>query len=208
MIITLKLVGYNEDCNITINKEEISIVDIFNYFVEHELSFDEVLKITFINNGTNITNNITNIYKTSDGPFIVHLLIRDNNIRSEIIKNVFNKTEEKDELISDDMDKHNEEIIKLFSDYDFTYLLKICLTKPDLINKVSGYLLNGNITTEIKKINEDEFKYNDIYIKLVELLETLHVFKDKLEIKSIVQHFEGNLNLALRYLLSSCLHDS
>ncbi len=224
MIITLKLVGSNQETNININNndDEVSIVDIFNYLMENNLSYDEVSKIMFINNGTNISND-TN-YKLGNES-IIHIFINDIDIKNELIKHIFNKDEcdeeyydtnnhsndnQNDNNQNDNQndnndnqnDNQNDNIIKLFSDNDFTYLLKICLTKPDLINKVSSYIMNGNITTEIKIIDEYDFKYNDIYLQLVELLNKLNITKDEIEMKSVVQHFEGNLNLSLRYLIT------
>jgi hypothetical protein len=212
MIITLKLVGTNKETNIninnnnntSINNNDVSIVDIFNYLMENNLSYDEVSKLMFINNGTNISNDIN--YKLTNES-IIHIFINDFDIKKELLKYIFNKEdikEEHDDNNFDDNDNQNDSndnIIKLFSDNDFTYLLKICLTKPDLINKVSSYLLNGNITTEIKTINDNDFKYNDIYLQLVELLNKLNITKDEIEMKSVVQHFDGNLNLSLRYVL-------
>jgi len=237
MIITLKLVGTNKETNININSNNtsinnISIVDIFNYLMENNLSYDEVSKLMFINNGTNISND-TNYKLTNES--IIHIFINDNDIKKELLKYIFNKEDIKEDHADnhfDDNDNHsnqsdndndnqndntndnqndsnqndsnhsNDNIIKLFSDNDFTYLLKICLTKPDLINKVSSYLLNGNITTEIKTVSDNDFKYNDIYLQLVELLNKLNITKDEIEMKSVVQHFDGNLNLSLRYLIT------
>lgn len=206
MIITLKLVGTNKEINININTsiDNASIVDIFNYLMENNLSYDEVSKLMFINNGTNISND-TNYKLTNES--IIHIFINDFDIKKELLKYIFNKEDIKEEhddnhFDDDNQNDSNDNIIKLFSDNDFTYLLKICLTKPDLINKVSSYLLNGNITTEIKTINDNDFKYNDIYLQLVELLNKLNITKDEIEMKSVVQHFDGNLNLSLRYLIT------
>jgi hypothetical protein len=206
MIITLKLVGTNKEINININTsiDNASIVDIFNYLMENNLSYDEVSKLMFINNGTNISND-TNYKLTNES--IIHIFINDFDIKKELLKYIFNKEDIKEEhddnhFDDDNQNDSNDNIIKLFSDNDFTYLLKICLTKPDLINKVSSYLLNGNITTEIKTISDNDFKYNDIYLQLVELLNKLNITKDEIEMKSVVQHFDGNLNLSLRYLIT------
>ena len=203
MIIILKLVGSNEEANINIDKEIASIVDIFNYLMENNLSYDEVSKLMFIHNGKNISDDIDYIINDTN---IIHIFINEIDVKNELCKHIFNNEvkEELDfeKLSIDETIKHNEEIIKLFSDKDFTYLLKICLTKPELINKVSSYLSNGNITTEIKKIQDDEFKHPEIYTKLVQLLETINVEKDESEIKSVIQHFNGSLNLSLRCLLS------
>ena len=227
MIITLKLVGTFKETkiniNTSINTNDVSIVNIFNYLMENNLSYDEVSKLMFINNGTNISNDID--YKLSNES-IIHIFINDINIKKELLKHIFNTEDIKEEhddnqfdsnhseyesdsesnhSESESNDNHsdfNDNIIKLFSDNDFTYLLKICLTKPDLINKVSSYLSNGNITTEIKNIDENDFKYNDTYLQLVELLNKLNITKDEIEMKSVVDHFDGNLNLSLRYLLT------
>lgn len=231
MIITLKLVGTFKETkiniNTSINTNDVSIVNIFNYLMENNLSYDEVSKLMFINNGTNISNDID--YKLSNES-IIHIFINDIDIKKELLKHIFNTEDIKEEYDdnhfesndnhseyksdseyeSDSESNHsdsnhsdfNDNIIKLFSDNDFTYLLKICLTKPDLINKVSSYLSNGNITTEIKTISENDFKYNDTYLQLVELLNKLNITKDEIEMKSVVEHFDGNLNLSLRYLLT------
>ena len=235
MIITLKLVGTFKETkiniNTSINTNDVSIVNIFNYLMENNLSYDEVSKLMFINNGTNISNDID--YKLSNES-IIHIFINDIDIKKELLKHIFNTEDIKEEYDdnhfesndnhseyksdseyesdsesnhseSESNDNHsdfNDNIIKLFSDNDFTYLLKICLTKPDLINKVSSYLSNGNITTEIKTISENDFKYNDTYLQLVELLNKLNITKDEIEMKSVVEHFDGNLNLSLRYLLT------
>jgi hypothetical protein len=226
MIIKLKLVGNNEETNVFIDKDTFTITDIFNYLMEHNLSFNEISKIMFIHNGKDITNDDIIIVEENIN---IHLFVKDSKVKNELLINVFNKetnvlefdnysnespedrylsiedrdlsTEDRD-LSTEDVNKHNESIIELFNDNDFTYLLKICLTKPDLINKVSSYLLNGNITTKIKNIDMDEFKYNETYLQLNEILNKINHNKTELEIKSTIQHFEGNLNLSLRYLLT------
>ncbi len=208
MIIRLKLVGSNEETDININSDRYTITDIFNYLMEHNLSYDEVSKIKFFCNGKNISNDINTINIVAEDIIPkIHMYVNDDFIKNELIKYIFNNEvkEDYEELTSEENNKHNEEIIKLFSDSDFTYLLKICLTKPELINKVSSYISNGNITTEIKNIQNDEFKYPEIYIKIINILEKLNIFKNELEIKSIINHFEGNINLTLRFVFSSCL---
>jgi len=212
MIIKLKLVGNNEETNIHIDKDTFTITDIFNYLMEHDLSFNEVSKIMFIHNGKDISND-TNIIVEEN--INIHLFVRDIKVKNELLIHIFNKETNflevenySNESTEEDVNKHNKSIIELFNDNDFTYLLKICLTKPDLINKVSSYLLNGDITTEIKKINIDDFSYeyyNDTYLQLNEILNKHNLLinkKTELEIKSTIQHFGGNLNLSLRYLLT------
>jgi len=230
--VSLKLVGNTNDILIHINKNTIEIFDIFNYLMEKGLSFDEISKIMFVHKGKNITNDKHATYSgTEDDPLIIHLFTNLADIKDEIIKCIYsNITEDNDipdycpldhenkqskdesmtvdnddydEISQEDMNKNNLKTVELFSDKDFAYLLKIFLNKPELINKLSSYIINGNISFEIKEINKDDFKYQKEYLELLELLNKLNINMDN-EIFgiSVLQHFEGNLNLTLRYIIN------
>jgi hypothetical protein len=220
--VSLKLVGNYNEIIINYEKNEITILDIFNYLLRNDLSFNEISKITFIHNGKNITDDTCAKYKgTEDDPFILHMYTNNSDVKIEILKNIYNQDKldeiELSEDISDNYDnnednitpeeinKQNEEVIKLFSDKDFTYLLKICLEKPELVNIVTSYITNGNITFKINTSEKDkEFNYPNEYIKIVELLSQLNInIENEDYIKSIIQHFEGHLNLSLRYILNT-----
>ena len=88
MIIRLKLVGTNDETNITIDKDEVSVIDIFNYLMENDLSYDEVSKLMFIHNGKNISND-TN-YKLNDYN-IIHIFVNDIHINYPIILQEYQK---------------------------------------------------------------------------------------------------------------------
>lgn len=108
-----------------------------------------------------------------------------------------------EEISQENMNKNNLKTVELFSDKDFSYLLKIFLNKPELINKLSSYIINGNISFEIKEINKDDFKYQNEYIDLQELLNKININIDnEIGAMSILQHFEGNLNLTLRHIIN------
>ncbi len=211
--VSLKLVGYNNDKLIKINKENITMLDIFSYLTEHEMHMNEISQIMFINNGKNITNDISTKYNgTDENPFIIHIFTNKLEIKNEIIKHVFtnpnssNIDSEKDyENVSEEETYNNNlKIIELFSDNDFVILLNIIKNKPDLLNKVSSYLTNGNIINNFTtiEINNDDFKYPNQLIQLIELLNKLNKEYNEHELKQILYNFEGNLNLSLRYLLN------
>jgi hypothetical protein len=203
--VSFKLVGYNIDTLININKDSITMLDIFSYLMENGMLMTEISQIMFVNNGKNITNDVLTLFNgTDEYPLIIHMFTNKVEIKNEIIKHIFNNDNNDvppyEEINSND-NRNNIKIIELFADKDFVYLLNICHNKPELINKVSSYLTNGNITNfEIKEINN--FNYENEFIKLVELLNSINKQFDENELKSIIQHFEGNLNLSLRYILN------
>lgn len=227
--VSLKLVSNYNEIIINYEKNEITILDIFNYLLKNDLSFNEISKITFIHNGKNITDDTCVKYKgTEDDPFILHMYTNNIDVKVEILKNIYNQDKldeidlsdnisnnnsddnNQEDLIEDnitpeEINKQNEEVIKLFSDKDFAYLLKICLEKPDLVNTVTSYITNGHITFQIKTSEQDkEFNYPNEYIKIIELLNQLNInITNEDYIKSIIQHFEGHLNLSLRYILNN-----
>lgn len=205
----LKLVGHNDDKNITIDKENITMTDIFSYLTDNNIFMNEISKIIFINNGKNITNDISTTFNgTNEYPLIIHIFTNNLEIKNKIIKNIFNLnvniniTKEYEDISKDEINANNLKLIELFSDNDFVYLLNIIKNKPNLLNKVSGYLTNGNIINNIVEINNDDFKYHNELIQLLELLNKLNKTYDENELKNIIQHFEGNLNLSLRYVLN------
>jgi hypothetical protein len=114
------------------------------------------------------------------------------------------------EVSQEEINKNNLKTVELFLDKDFTYLLKVCLNKPELLNKVSNYITNGNISFEIKEINKEDFKYQKEYTELIELLNKLdidpkghiNIINNEILVMSVLQHFEGNINLSLRYIIN------
>ena len=78
-------------------------------------------------------------------------------------------------------------------------MFQICVTKPYLLGIVNNYISNGDITTEIKMLSDtDEFNYMDEYIQIEELGINLN---NTILLKSIINHFEGSINLIIRYIL-------
>jgi hypothetical protein len=214
--VLLKLVSNSIEKLININKSSINIRDIFSYLISNEMLFTEIEQITFINNGKNITKDIHMLLKgTKEDPVIIHMYTTNLKLKEEILKRVFlynhsdkedNEEDEEDEekISPEEQNDNNLKTIKLLSDKDFIYLLNIIINKPELINIASSFVINGNIVKKFK-IEEikGEFKYNDELIQIIDLLNKLNKEYDESKLKSIINHFEGNLNLSIRYIITN-----
>ena len=64
--------------------------------------------------------------------------------------------------------------------------------------------MNGNITEEIHIQNIDTFHYQEIYDELISIFTKIN-FENYTEelVKSVLMHFNGHLNLSLRYILNN-----
>lgn len=209
--VLLKLVGNSIEKLIRINKDNISIMDIYSYLISNEMLFTEIEEIKFINNGINI-NKATHTFLngTDENPIIIHIYTTNMKLKDELIKRIFlyNKPDEEEDdyekISPEEQTDNNLKTIKLLSDKDFVYLLNIIINKPDLINKASSFVINGNIINnfEIEEV-KGRFKYNDELTQIVELLNKLNKEYDEGTLKSIINHFEGNLNLSIRYIINN-----
>jgi hypothetical protein len=170
--------------------------------------------------GTDL-NSDPNKYHKIISNMIIYIFTVDSKLKKELISNLFssdsnmpgsppayeyNLSSSDDDNESDtdeELTNNNDVPIELFKDNDFRTLLKICLSKPDLINVVSSYLISGNIIEEIKEIELDEFTFNEEYNIINNLLTELNIIKDELEVKQIINHFNGHINLSVRYILAN-----
>jgi hypothetical protein len=219
--LVLKLIGNStqEHC-VTIQKPYIGINDIMSYLLTNSVSFKELENINFIHKGQNITNDIEAKYSSELEPLVIYIFSSSNEIRQELNKCIFN-----DDLVElslndfknsttlepledtletiDEEDKQNINIntIKLFEDSEFVNLLRICINKPQLLNQVTSYIMNGSVTSEIKTIQLENFNYPSEYNNINNILDSLNITIDEIKIKSVIQHFEGHINLSVRYLL-------
>ena len=209
--VLLKLVSNSIEKLININKPSINIRDIFSYLISNEMLFTEIEQIMFINNGKNITKDANILlYGTDEDPVIIHMYTNNLKLKEELLKRLFlykipDKENDDEEKISpEEQNDNNLKTIKLLSDKDFVYLLNIIINKPELINLASSFIINGNIVKKFK-IEEikGEFKYNDELIQIVELLNKLNKEYNENKLKSIINHFEGNLNLSIRYIITN-----
>jgi len=178
------------------NSIVITLAEIYSYLVENGLSMQEIENINFIYKGATLEHNT--IYNVLDDETI-YMYVNNIIIKNEIIKNIYSiKIEQEQEVIEINI---NENIIKQFNDPDFCNILRICLTKPDIINQVNSYLSHGNIVPNIQLIDIENFTFNDEYEHIIKLLTELKYNINEHLIKSVLYHFKGHLNLSLRYLL-------
>jgi len=91
----------------------------------------------------------------------------------------------------------------LCKDPAFLTLLRICIEKPEYFNKVANFITNGNISYKIKLIVEEDFTYYTELEELKLILLNINICRYDLLLKSILQYFEGNINMSLRYIISN-----
>ena len=231
VVITLKLDKYNY--NIIWDKSTFTLLDIYMNLVEKGITLKQLDCINFIYNDSIITNHLTD-YDTYDNDIIILLYVDDDIIIQDFIKhtqssydvdesiskgtsegtcNDIHISEDIDESISEGIDESisediikdiNVETLKLFQEPDFKELLRIIITKPHLLNKVSSYITNGDISSDIDIIDSTE--YNTEYMHIIELLNSINIIgmdKHCMIIRSVIKHFSGHINLSLRYILAN-----
>ncbi len=199
--VILKLVGQlKNDYIIKTSSFEFTIDDLKKCLKSKNISEEEFEKIKLISNGStlNNSNNLLTIDKTD---ITIYLLVTEKELLTKLIFNIFNDTlnEELNELSMDT----NNHTIELFKDPYFLTLLRICISKPDYLNKVANFITNGNISYKINTINREDFNYHAELEKFKTMLLNINIHDDELELMSILQHFDGNINLSLRYIISN-----
>ena len=142
---------------------------------------------------------------------IMHVFTSSTEIREKLVENIFISLKSflpqkhKPEVMTDEIiEKMNTNIVTLFSDKDFVDLLRIILNKPHLLNTASSYIQHGNII-EIKPYDLAEFSYTEQYNTIIDILKKLNINIEKIDndIKNLLCHFKGHINLTLRSLLVS-----
>jgi hypothetical protein len=162
---------------------------------------NEVIKCIFKNRNDTELLEPHNLSELSESPEVEFHDVIDN-IKSNDSDNDYSDNNF-EEVSEEETNQHNLKLIELFSDKDFVYLLNILINKPELINMASSYILNGSVINnfELKEFI-GEFKYDTQLAQILELLNKLNKEYDENELKFIINNFEGNLNLSLRYILN------
>jgi hypothetical protein len=211
--ILLKLVGYgpsmSNDYIIEITENVFTLNNIIDNLRQNGFTAP-VNDIRFIFKGNTIIDE--NKEYELEGNDIIYLFSTKNDIKQELIKTIFKSNnvpikeeplpDVDEELLTQDKIKFaNQNVIEMFKDPDFVTMLKICLTKPNIVNMVTNYLNSGDISIEIK--DYEEFIYIEELNQINMYLKELNIIIDDNIIKNTLMSFNGHLNLSLRYLLSS-----
>jgi len=214
MSINLKLIGYNwNDYNIILESKYFTLLGIYDFMIEKGIELNHLHLIKFIINGETIKD-INKKYEIDDNIITnIYIFSQDKNIRDIISSKIFQNidistdntitiqqtVDDLDSITKEDRHIINQQIIEQFKDPDFKKLFEICITKPYLLGIVNNYISNGNITGNIHIINEtDDFHYMDTYNEIEKLGFSLN---NTILLKSIITHFEGSINLTIRYIL-------
>ena len=228
MKVVLILVGSKHEYTIN-DCNNYTLLDVEQHLISKNLSQDVINKIKFIGHG-NYIDKVNKLIPDSNECCKLYLFTMDQIVKEELkiklFKNISNigiieeeinieSDGEKNDILSSDENVETDVEIdtnedytnsfKQFEDNDFLTLLKICLKRPELLDQVNSYLSNGNISSEIKILEDElQFKYIDTLEALskLEFINNLPIFSNMLVLKSTIQHFNGNMNLIIRYLVT------
>lgn len=206
---------------------EKHIIDSFT--IPGVIDIDTIKMIRFIYKGSTLSLEKTHILVENDDVIIIHVFTSSMEIRRTLVENIFTSLKtlledktpeerkyqddkilpemiEEKEIMSDNViEEMNTNIVKLFSDEDFTNLLRIILNKPHLINIASSYIQHGDvIKVQSSDIPTDFiFTYMKQYDKVIDIMNKLNVdiVGHEDEIKNLLCKFKGHLNLTLRSIL-------
>jgi hypothetical protein len=219
--IILKLVGSStKDYIITTTDTYFTRKEIVNNLHEKGINLVYFINIKFILNGEYINDQVKHHFDSTNKKQ-VYVFTQDNLIKKELIEHCFELIEpdkpslpsydslfgaaasdeslesSDDEISDEEIKRINNIIIKQFEDPDFVTLLRICNTKPQLLGLVNNYMMSGTVVEPIEPISSidaSEFKYNEELEMLEKLGYTGNI------VKSVIIHFNGHLNLCIRYL--------
>jgi len=221
-----KLVGYDiasgiHDYKVTMDdkaENNIRYMDMKNiidsFTVPGVIEMDTIKDIRFIYRGTTLSIDSSSkieLRLPECETIVIHVFASSMEIREKLVNNIFitlksflPKKEEPIVMTDSIINSMNTNIVTLFSDTDFVNLLRIILNKPHLLNIASSYIQHGNVV-EIKISDSDEitFTFMEQYNTVMDILKKLNVNIEGIEdeVKNLLCHFKGHINLTLRSLL-------
>ena len=221
-----KLVGYDiasgmHDYKVTMDdkaENNIRYMDMKNiidsFTVPGVIEMDTIKDIRFIYRGTTLS--IDSLSKielqlAECETIVIHVFASSMEIREKLVNNIFitlksflPKKEEPIVMTDSIINSMNTNIVTLFSDTDFVNLLRIILNKPHLLNIASSYIQHGDVV-EVKMSDSDDitFTFMEQYNTIMDILKKLNVNIEGIEdeVKNLLCHFKGHINLTLRSLL-------
>ena len=218
-----KLVGYeiasgDHDYKVTMNDESennmrlMEMKNIIDSFTIPGIDIDTMKDIRFIYRGTTLSLDsklALPLCLPDCETIIIHVFTSSTEIRERLVENIFISLKsflpqkQESEVMTDEIvQKMNTDIVTLFSDKDFVDLLRIILNKPQLLNTASSYIQHGNVV-KVKSNELIDFSYMEQYNTIMDILKKLNVNMEEIEdeIKHLLCHFKGHINLTLRSLL-------
>ena len=222
MSVKLKLVGTNKinDKNIIIEGiEEINIEYLENFFGEYNITKDEIKQTRFITDSEPMKDKTYPVHKNKIRNLYVYTNIskvkekyekifnekgcvenKNNQKNNPLNKKLCIRIEEDHILSKSDINEINKDIFKVIEDNDFKFLLNIYRNKPELFDILYKYVNTGDIVEKVnlkaENINDD-FEFNE-ELKLIKALE-MNI--DDNYISNVLNHFNGHVNLTLRYII-------
>jgi len=200
----------------TIKQDKIAVIYVF---IQDEVIKNNLIKFIFTSPPAYNTIDLLTPLQVIDKDVIENTIIENTIIENTIIENTIlpdssNDIMERNTLlpviedssntllpvIEDNIiSKINTNIIEQFKDEDFVNLLRICITKPHLLEVVNSYMSHGNVVKCIDMVEMYDFKYDDIY----NIIRGMNIMKtsDDIMLKNVINHFKGHINHCIRYIL-------
>jgi hypothetical protein len=184
--IIFKLVGYDissgeHDYKVTIDEPDSFLTEkhiIDSFTIPGVIDIDTINMIRFIYKGSTLSLDKTHIMVDNDNVLNIHVFTSSMEIRRKLVENIFTSLkifldekplpekiilpeviEEKEIMTDDVIEGMNTNIVKLFSDEDFTNLLRIILNKPHLLNIASSYIQHGDVVKIQPPDNPTDFVF-------------------------------------------------
>jgi tRNA-dihydrouridine synthase len=189
-----------------------NIIDSFT--VPGVIEMDTIKYIRFIYRGTTLSIDSSSkieLQLPECETIVIHVFTLSIEIREKLVNNIFitlksflPKKEEPIVMTDSIINSMNTNIVTLFSDTDFVNLLRIILNKPHLLNIASSYIQHGNVVeVKISDSHETTFTFMEQYNTIMDILKRLNVNIEGVEdeVKNLLCHFKGHINLTLRSLL-------
>ena len=228
MLLIFKLVGCGKLIEIRKNiTGDIGLKDCCNILEEYGLSQEDFKSIKIIANGKDLNNEDMKdfIFKDeNDFELNIYIYTNINEMKEKLVK-IFNKekeeTEEKEKedevdkvltkeikieepvknpkLDDEVVNKINQKTIELFKNENFKKLVQIWNSEPDIYKEFFRYINKGDIVG----IDIPEEAKDKVFEKEVLELNNLGIEKEESELIKILRLYNGQLNFALRDILSN-----
>ena len=187
----------------TSNKEiKEKLIEIF---LKNEISIFDDNPISIFDDESNpiVNDNPISIFDDESNSIVddIPIPIFDNDsCDEELTKPLVDKIQEDEntELSKEIIESNNIKTAKLFENKDFKHLIRIYYSNPDVIKTFLNFVSHGDII----KISIPIISEEKDYLDEIGMLKSLGINESDDFIKSVLNRFNGHLNLSLRVLLT------